>query len=360
MRLVQKLLEVGQARVRATEDRDLLERRAELADCRDDFAALRLRRGEGAYDGLGTVVKRRAQHLLRAAELRHEPVRKLEHLRRRAVVLLEPHDERIRIAARHVEQMLRPGAGERVDRLVVVADHAEVVAAAEPMLEQLLLEQVDVLVLVDRERAVLRAERLAGPLVALEELHRELEQILEVERSLRLLAPLVVAVDPVHEVGRDRRLAPLRLGAVTRDGDAAVLRPLDLGRKVTRRPKLERRRQPVRDLPEDERLRGQDLADRLRCEMAQLPQRRGVEGSGAHATDPERLEARAQLARSLVGERHRHDLRRLEGAGRDLLRDPPRDRRRLAGTGAGEDANGAAHRLGGAPLLGIQAVERTH
>ena len=44
----------------------------------------------------------------------------------------------------------------------------------------------------------------------------------------------------------------------------------------------------------------------------------------------ERREPRSQLARRLVGERDRHDLRRRERAGRDLLGDPPGDRRRLA------------------------------
>ncbi len=256
--------------------------------------------------------------------------------------------------------MLGPGAGERVDRLVVVADDAQVVAVAEPVLEQLLLEQVDVLVLVDRERAVLRTERLARPLVALEELHRELEQVFEVECPLGLLALLVLAVDAVHEIDRDRRLSPLRLDAVARRRDAAVLRPLDLGGEVTRGPELVRRRQPVRDLPQHERFRRQDLAHRLRSEVAELPQRRRVKRAGSHALHPERPEPRAQLASGLVGEGHRHDLRRLERTGGDLLRDAPRDRRRLPRACPGEDADRAPHGLGGAPLLGVQAVERVH
>src|SRR6185295_3332919 len=78
-------------------------------------------------------------------EIRDETVREREHLRRRAIVLLQAHDERVREAPRHVEQVLRAGARERVDRLVVVADDAEVVAFAEPEVEQRLLEQVDVL-----------------------------------------------------------------------------------------------------------------------------------------------------------------------------------------------------------------------
>ena len=75
---------------------------------------------------------------------------------------------------------------------------------------------------------------------------------------------------------------------------------------------------------------------------------------------PSAASASAQLARGLVGEGDGHDPRRLERAGRDLLGDPAGDRRRLAGAGAREDADGAAHGLGRAPLLRVQAVERVH
>ena len=54
----------------------------------------------------------------------------------------------------HLEQVARRRAGEAVDRLVVVAHDAEVVAPAEPAVEQRLLQQVDVLVLVDGEGLV--------------------------------------------------------------------------------------------------------------------------------------------------------------------------------------------------------------
>src|SRR5204862_2734146 len=44
-------------------------------------------------------------------------------------------------------------------------------------------------------------------------------------------------------------------------------------------------------------------------------------------------------------------------ATRDLVRDPPRDRRRLARPGAGENADRPANRLDGPPLLVVQARE---
>ena len=85
-----------------------------------------------------------------------------------------------------------------------------------------------------------------------------------------------------------------------------------------------------------------------------------MERPGADALYAETREAAAQLAGGLVGERDRHDPRRLERARGNLLRDPMGDRRRLPGPRPGKDADRAAHGLGRAPLLGVQAVERVH
>src|SRR5439155_6561120 len=151
-----------------------------------------------------------AQLLLGAAQPRHKPVGEPEHLRRRAVVGLQPHDRRAREALRQRQQVVGRRPGERVDRLVVVANRAELVAVAEPELEQGLLWQVDVLVLVDREGAVAIAnlrERLG---LVLEQLDREREQVLEVERARSLLAALVLAEDTCHQVVRDRGLVAVQ------------------------------------------------------------------------------------------------------------------------------------------------------
>ena len=84
--------------------------------------------------------------------MRSETVREVEDLRRGAVVLLEADDRRVREPSREAQQVLGRGAGERVDRLVVVADDAEVVARAEPPIEQARLQRVHVLELVHGER----------------------------------------------------------------------------------------------------------------------------------------------------------------------------------------------------------------
>ena len=307
--------------------------------------------------GSGPVGPRRAQRLLGAAEPRHEPVREREHLRRRAVVLLQPHDRRLREPRREPEQPLRRGAGEAVDRLVVVADRAEVVARPEPELEQRLLQQVDVLVLVDGEGRVALAERGERVRVLLVHPHRQLEQVLEVDRARALLAPLVLAEDPRHQVLRDRRLVAVQPVAVGLRGQPPVLRPLDLGGEVARRPEAVRRRQRVPDLAQQQRLGREDPPRAFAARPPQLRQRRRVERARLDPVRAEPRQPRAHLARGLVGEGDREDLVGAHRARRDLPGDPPRDRRRLPGAGAGEDADRPAHRLGSTPLLRVQPLE---
>src|SRR6185369_1823530 len=57
---------------------------------------------------------------------RDDAVRGIEDQLRRAVVLLELDDRRIRPVALEVEDVAQVGAAPRVDRLVVVADNREV------------------------------------------------------------------------------------------------------------------------------------------------------------------------------------------------------------------------------------------
>ena len=66
-----------------------------------------------------------------------------------------------------------------------VADHAQVVALAEPGVEQLLLQRVDVLVLVDDEVAVLRAHPGGDLAVLLDHAGGQQQQVLEVELPRR-------------------------------------------------------------------------------------------------------------------------------------------------------------------------------
>ena len=125
-------------------------------------------------------------------------------------------------------------AAERVDRLVLVADRAHVPVLAAEELEQAVLRVVRVLVLVDEdvaERLPPALERLGE---ALEDLHREHEQVVEVDGVRGVEAPLVQLVrlgDGLVPEGRDARRVLLRR-------DELVLRARDLRVDAARREAL--------------------------------------------------------------------------------------------------------------------------
>src|SRR5207248_4725903 len=90
------------------------------------------------------------------------------------------------------------------------------------------------------------------------------------------------------------------------------------------------RSQRVADLAQHQRLRGEDLAGRLAAKPPQLRECSGVERSRPDAAGAELFEPAAHLTGRLVREGNGEDLLGREGAGRDLVRYPPRHRGRLA------------------------------
>ena len=67
------------------------------------------------------------------------------------VVLLQQDRARVRVVALELEDVADRGAAERVDRLVGVADHAQLAGVADDLLHQRVLGVVGVLVLVDED-----------------------------------------------------------------------------------------------------------------------------------------------------------------------------------------------------------------
>ena len=102
---------------------------------------------------------------------------------------------------REVAEVRRVGAGEGVDRLGRVADDAELVAAAEPEVEQRRLDRRDVLELVDDEAFVLAADLGGDPLVVGEQAGGEEQDVLHVHPALAALDVLVGAEDPGDGLG---------------------------------------------------------------------------------------------------------------------------------------------------------------
>ena len=98
-------------------------------------------------------------------------------------------------------------------------------------------------------------------------------------------------------------------------------------------------------------------ADRLRPEVVQLAQRRGVEGAGLHPADAEVAQPGAHLARRPGGEGDGEHPLRLVGARVHAVGDAVGDRPGLAGAGAGEHAHGPARAGRDLALLGVERGE---
>ena len=194
------------------------------------------------------------------------------------------------VVGRERPQVLGRGPGERVDRLPRVADHAQLLPAAEPGVEQQLLQRVDVLELVHGEVPE-RGVHLAGRGGLGEQDRRgQLEHRLEVDQLPVPAQRLVRRVQPPGVLDAGRRGPPglRRREHVGVGVDLADLRPLDLGHRLgaaRRRPaRSPRSARPPRAAAaaSTPRSRGAPPADHPRPEVAELPQRRRVERGRPH------------------------------------------------------------------------------
>ena len=124
----------------------------------------------------------------------------LEDGRRRAVVLLEADDGAVGIIAVEAEDIADLRAPPAVDRLVVVAHHAQVAMDPGEQVHQPVLDLVGVLEFVDQQVPEAAAVLLEDRFVGFEEAHGVEEQIAEIE-GVGLLEPLLVAfVDPRRQL----------------------------------------------------------------------------------------------------------------------------------------------------------------
>ena len=259
--------------------------------------------------------------------------------------------------------MLRRGARERVDRLVVVADDAELVASTEPPFEQGVLQRVHVLVLVDRERVEPFVHEPGRLGLVIEQPHEHQQHVLEVHAPLALGA-LVGRERTLHEIRRQRGCPVRRLDRlqVPNRVHEPVLRPLDLAGELAARQEPVRAGQAVRDRVQDLRLRVQHLGQvppgEPRPQGAELAQGGRVERASLDALDTQAGQPGLQLTGRLLGERHCEHGGGLERADLDLMRDAVGDRRGLAGARARQDHHRPAHGLGRTALRDVQPGER--
>ena len=279
----------------------------------------------------------------------------------RSIILLELENLRGRVVALEIEDVADVGAAPSIDRLILVADHAQIARARGERLHDQILHAIGVLVLVNQQM-----RRAALPL--LEDFREALEQnpglqlqIAEVHR-VHLAHPLLV--EPVNP--RDRSLAA-RLRA--RQHLLGRYRFV-LGLFDSRARQLQRRRIGQRGVVEHAANRGERITFVENRKIAIVAERVAFLAQDSRAgrmkrADPrlrrvvadQRRDPLAHLAGGLVGERDRQHLewRRL-ALGQDVG-DTVGQHAGLARAGAGQDedrAVGGEHR---GALFRIQFVE---
>ena len=122
-----------------------------------------------------------------ALVLGRDGVGDVEDLLRGAVVALEQHRAGVREHVGEAEDVTGARRAEAVDRLEVVADHAEAPSPAMQLPDDVHLQRVDVLVLVHEHVLEAAGDRPGGPLLAHQRPPPE-QQVVEVEQSQLALA----------------------------------------------------------------------------------------------------------------------------------------------------------------------------
>ncbi|CAB4851719.1 unannotated protein [freshwater metagenome] len=194
----------------------------------------------GAHHGLGPIgagcAQLEPQLGLGARRTGQNTIRQRHHLRGRAVGPHQAYLGGMGETRAKVDEIGRARTREGVDGLAGIADNTEVVAVAEPELEEPLLQGVDVLVLIDGEPAIGRADLIDDIGAGVEHPDGEQQDILEVDEPLGCLAVVVGRVDRrdigVGEVAGWFASRPERCRGVVRCHHLAGLGPLDLAGDV--------------------------------------------------------------------------------------------------------------------------------
>jgi hypothetical protein len=208
---------------------------------------------------------------------------------------------------------------------------------------------------------VLGADLLGDVGVVLHGPHRRAQEVLEVDHALGALG-LLVGREDLGDPGRLEGRVAGRLGGgdlVLVRLDEARLGPLDLGRQVTGRGAVGAHAGPGGGQGDQpglalHQLRQGAAGQQPGREEAHLPQGGRVERAGLDALDTEPDQPGAQLGGGPRGERHGEHVPGGDVAGEDPVGDAVGDRARLAGTGAGQDADRTGRGRHRRPLLLVE------
>ena len=113
-----------------------------------------------------------------------EVIRHLEDALRGAVVLLQLDDAQVGVIVAQLVQVRDARAAPCVNGLIVIAHHGECGTAARQQLDHLVLAIVGVLIFVDQQIAQLLLPAQQGFGMFLEQLHRQMNQVVEIHRLI--------------------------------------------------------------------------------------------------------------------------------------------------------------------------------
>ena len=204
----ERLLERSGLRVGAVEDSEAGPGDAGGLDCAQTrggaigLGNLRVERGDGGHIAIGAhrIPTRPAR-----TGVGEQRLGRTDDLRRGPVVAIEPDDAPAAELPTEAREQAGLGPGERVDRLVGVADHTEVGTVAEPRPEEPELRRAHVLELVDEEVPEPPSLGCRERSVAFECVGARPEQVVEVDETPRPLLLLVARVDLRDLARRSRR-----------------------------------------------------------------------------------------------------------------------------------------------------------
>jgi len=238
----------------------------------------------------------------------------------------------------------------------------QVVAVAEPRIEQQLLQRVHVLVFVHDEVAEGVAHLVRGGPAVDQDGGGQLEHGLEVDQVPLPPQVLVGGVDrgQVVRPGRGRTARGDRGARVPVRADLEDLGPLDLGSGVGEGPggAVQPDPRPLGRLPDQAGLGVDQLrrpaADHPRPEVVELAQRGRVERGRPHLPGTQLPEPAAQFPGRPHGKGERQHVRRVHRPGQGRVGDPVGDGAGLAGARPGQHADRPA---GGQGHLALFRVE---
>ena len=286
-----------------------------------------------------------------------------QNVPRRSIISLEPNDLGAGKVLLEAQDVFDIGAAPGVDRLVVVADAAQIAVGLGDEPEKKILNDVRVLVLVDQDVTEASAEGVENIAVFAQQPQGLEQEIAEVHRVERFQAGLIALVQGrALAAGEPRSLARRHALRI----DAPVFPPVDQIGERSRRPALVVQIFRLQELLEQPQLVVGIENGEIRPQAHQL----GVHAQNLGADRVERAEPRhrllrtgedsnplAHLPRGLVGEGHRQDLMGAGAAGRNDVRDSGGQDARLAHAGAGENENRPVQRLDRPALLFVQPLE---